>query len=183
MNEPVRYQESCGIAITSLVCGVLSIVCFGPIAAIPAIICGHIALTRIKRAQGTIGGAGLAIAGFTLGYVGLAISLFIMLPMVIAIVLPNFMMARNKAYQHSCEVNMKVIERSIEGYQIDKGNLPADLDSLSPDYIKTTPVDPWGNEFIYTKTADGYTLISTGKDGIENENDITITHSPKESGQ
>jgi Domain of unknown function (DUF4190) len=35
---------------------------------IPAIIMGHIALGRIKRSEGTLGGRGRAIAGLVLGY-------------------------------------------------------------------------------------------------------------------
>jgi acetyl esterase/lipase len=36
--------------------------------AIPAVVCGHLALSAIKRSQGRFGGSGLAVAGLVLGY-------------------------------------------------------------------------------------------------------------------
>ncbi|MCX7005865.1 MAG: DUF4190 domain-containing protein [Kiritimatiellaeota bacterium] len=53
------------LAIWSLVLGLL------PLRAIPAISCGHLARSRIKRAAGALSGRGLALTGIILGYVGL----------------------------------------------------------------------------------------------------------------
>jgi hypothetical protein len=58
-----------GLAITSLVLGILTYCLFIP--AIPAIITGHMALGRIRREPDKIGGKGLAITGLVLGYFGL----------------------------------------------------------------------------------------------------------------
>jgi len=53
-----------GLAIASLACG-LAQFAFGPLATIPAIVCGHMARSQIKRTGEQ--GAGLALAGLTLG--------------------------------------------------------------------------------------------------------------------
>jgi hypothetical protein len=58
-------------AIASLVCGVL-FMC-AP-ASIAAIILGHLALVDIKRTAGRMTGKGMAIAGLTLGYVGITLT-------------------------------------------------------------------------------------------------------------
>ena len=58
-GQPAAQQK--GLAITSLVLGVLSLVCLGPLTGLPAIICGHIAHNRARRAPGQYGGSGLAI--------------------------------------------------------------------------------------------------------------------------
>ena len=63
-----------GLAITSLVLGLLSLVCFGPLAGIPAVICGHLARGRARRLPGQYGGAGLALAGLIMGYVGVVVT-------------------------------------------------------------------------------------------------------------
>jgi hypothetical protein len=52
------------LAIASLACG-LAQFAFGPLATIPAIVCGHMARSQIKRTGEQ--GAGLALAGLTLG--------------------------------------------------------------------------------------------------------------------
>jgi hypothetical protein len=67
---PTAPQNS-NKAIASLVCGVL-FMC-AP-ASIAAIILGHLALVDIKRTAGRMAGKGIAIAGLTLGYVGLTLT-------------------------------------------------------------------------------------------------------------
>jgi hypothetical protein len=42
-----------------LVLGILSLVCFTIFAAIPGVICGHKALSKIKHSNGTLTGQGL----------------------------------------------------------------------------------------------------------------------------
>ncbi|MDB4816971.1 GYF domain-containing protein [bacterium] len=66
-----------GLAIASMVCGILSIIlCYvNAIVGIPAVICGHMAMKRIKASQGQIAGKGMAIAGLICGYLGSVISL------------------------------------------------------------------------------------------------------------
>jgi len=59
-----------GAAIASLVCGIVGMFLFFP-AAVPAVICGHVARSRIRRTGEN--GAGLALAGLILGYIGLLI--------------------------------------------------------------------------------------------------------------
>ena len=63
------------IAIWSLVLAILSFTCGWLLTAIPAVICGHIAWSKIRKSGGTLGGKNIAIAGLILGYIGLAIGL------------------------------------------------------------------------------------------------------------
>ena len=60
----VTAAKTNGLAIASLACG-LAQFAFGPLATIPAIVCGHMARSQIKRTGEQ--GAGLALAGLTLG--------------------------------------------------------------------------------------------------------------------
>ena len=62
------------LATISLIAGVVQFVCFYFIGAIVAIVTGHIARSQIRRSNGTQGGAGMALAGIILGYVGLTLS-------------------------------------------------------------------------------------------------------------
>src|SRR6266496_6460414 len=50
-------EEKC-LAIASFVLGLLSMVCFGFLAGIPAIICGHIARSRVRQSPARYTGAG-----------------------------------------------------------------------------------------------------------------------------
>lgn len=67
-----------GLAIAAMVVGILSIVgiCCWPVAivlAIVAIVLGHVSARSIKSSQGAKAGAGMAKAGFILGYISLAL--------------------------------------------------------------------------------------------------------------
>jgi hypothetical protein len=62
-----------GLAIGSLICGILSLICFGPLTAIPAIILGFLAMTKIKTDPARYGGRGMAIAGIATGAISLVV--------------------------------------------------------------------------------------------------------------
>lgn len=114
MNEPPALPTSpvqpktSGLAIWSLVLGILSLICFSIIAGIPAVICGHIALSRIKRSVGFLQGNGLAIGGLVTGY--LSIALIPLIGMLAAIAIPNFVKARNVAMTNMCINNLRQID-------------------------------------------------------------------------
>jgi GYF domain 2/Domain of unknown function (DUF4190) len=66
-----------GLAIASMVCGIVGYAtcCFVGILGIPAVICGHIAISQINNSPVPVGGRGMAIAGLILGYIGILITL------------------------------------------------------------------------------------------------------------
>jgi hypothetical protein len=67
-----------GMSIAALVCGILAVMsCWvGGIFGVPAVICGHTSLRKIKYSSVPIQGKGMAIAGLVTGYIGIAMSLF-----------------------------------------------------------------------------------------------------------
>jgi general secretion pathway protein G len=61
---------------------------------------------------------------------------------------------------------MTKVDQKVKIYKVKKKKLPDSLDELYKNEDK--PVDPWGNEFRYTKSgAKGYDIISLGADGKE----------------
>jgi hypothetical protein len=69
------YPATNGLAIASLVAGILWLGWFGSIV---AVILGHVALRQIKQSGGRETGNGIAIAGLVLGYMGVATLLFVL---------------------------------------------------------------------------------------------------------
>jgi hypothetical protein len=80
--SPVPPKFNALGAIWSLVLGILSFMCLGIFGAIPAIICGHVARSTIRKSNGLLRGEGLALAGLILGYVALVLNI-ILIPIVI----------------------------------------------------------------------------------------------------
>jgi hypothetical protein len=60
-------QETDPTAVASLICGIVTV--FMPLAAIPAVICGHLSRSKIKKSGGRITGGGMALAGLIIGYI------------------------------------------------------------------------------------------------------------------
>jgi hypothetical protein len=103
------------LAVTSLVLGVLSFLCFlGPLTGIPAIICGHIARSRSKRLPSQYGGAGMALGGLTLGYAS-----FLYIFLLAAMILPALARAKERAQTINCTNNMKQIGVAFRTWAID----------------------------------------------------------------
>ena len=72
---PQTVPHTPAVAIWSLILAVLSFTCGWLFTAIPAVICGHIAWSKIRKSGGTLGGKNIAIAGLILGYIGLTIGI------------------------------------------------------------------------------------------------------------
>jgi hypothetical protein len=62
-------------ATTSLILGLMSLIAFGFLLGVPAMVIGHGARREIQNSQGRLGGEGLAAAGFWTGLVGTVWSL------------------------------------------------------------------------------------------------------------
>jgi hypothetical protein len=72
--QPIRTS---GLAIASLVFSLV-----GPLGSLPAIICGHLALRKIKK-EPSMRGYGLGLAGLIIGYVVLGLSIAIFVPFIV----------------------------------------------------------------------------------------------------
>jgi len=157
MNEPpspppqTATPQNSGLAIWSLVLGILSLTCFGLFSGIPAVICGHKASSRIKQSAGAVTGEGLALAGLITGYMGSALSL-LMFPLMLAIAIPNFVKARSEAQKHACIANLRQIQGAKEIWALENKKLPSDkptaADLYGPTkYVRAEPTCPAGGVY------------------------------------
>ena len=73
-KDDLKPTHTSGLAIASLVFSLI-----GPIGSILAVICGHIALRKIRK-EATVKGHGLALAGLIIGYAVLGLSIVVMIP-------------------------------------------------------------------------------------------------------
>jgi len=73
-DNKVTPARTSGLAVASLVFSLV-----GPITCIPAIICGHLALRRIRK-EPTLRGRGLALAGLIIGYTVFGLSIVLIIP-------------------------------------------------------------------------------------------------------
>jgi prepilin-type processing-associated H-X9-DG protein len=126
-QTPMPKKKTPGIAIASLICGILSWVCVGLLAAIPAVITGHMALGRIKRSAGALAGRGLAIAGLILGYTSIVV-MTVLLVLFFTLVVPAM---KEEASKTECLNNLRQIGIACQSYAADHdGAFPERLSQL-----------------------------------------------------
>jgi hypothetical protein len=159
-------------AVSSLILGILSISLLPVVTAIPAIIFGHIARSRIQKARGTLGGSGLAQAGLITGYIGAGLSLIALLAAV-ALSIAGFVHAKSARVESIS--NGQAIVMACRLYAADhQGNFPKTLEALVPDYLPNRaifvcpfsgPSEPIGYEYYGGKDSDAgrkVLLVSKG---------------------
>lgn len=136
---PASAPKTSAGAIWSLVLGILGLACFSILTAVPAVICGHMAYGRIKRSGGALEGQGLAIAGLITGYLGIAFAV-VLIPLMAAIAIPNFVKARDVAQRNACISNLRTIDAGKQQWAVEKGKnedavpTPTDLGPYLPNF-------------------------------------------------
>lgn len=131
MSAVVQAAKTSSAAIWSLVLGILSLLCFGFLTGIPAVICGHTSRSNIRNSAGALTGGGMALAGLILGYIGIFITT---LGILAAIIVPNFFAYKEQAFCKSVESDAMNAAAAVTCYLIDPAHveLPT-LDDLAAD--------------------------------------------------
>lgn len=133
-------KKKTGMAVTSLVLGILSCACFGILVGIPAIILGHIAYNRARKLPDQYGGGRLALVGFVTGYASL-----IMTVVLAALLLPALAQAQKKAQRTWCMNNLKQVGRAFQSW----------ADAHAGQYPFNVPAREGGTLEFCKRSADG----------------------------
>lgn len=183
---PSAQSPTSGLAITSLVLGILSVTAAGCVTGLPAVICGHMARGEISRSNNSIQGAGIALAGLILGYLSMVITVVVLV--LVFVIGFAAVKAEDEASNMSREVKAQAtmggIKSSLALYKTSAGAYPTTAQGLKAlverpvvepvpkDWEKTldeVTADPWGNAFFYEspgrKNPDNYDIFSSGPDG------------------
>jgi len=117
-----RKPKASGLAIASLVCGLLGFVTAG-LSGIAAVITGHMALSAIRKANGALAGRGMSIAGLITGYLTILI-----LPIAILAGLALPVIMKNKMMAERAETlsNVRQIGLALHAFDEEYGTFPAD---------------------------------------------------------
>lgn len=120
---PAMEPQTSKLAVWSLVCGIATLFC-SCITGFPAIIMGVMALNRIGKSQGALGGKGLAIAGLccacTLGITGTA--------MIAGLAIPAFNQVQERAKIMQAASSARQIVISLKSYAGDNSGQYPDAD-------------------------------------------------------
>lgn len=103
-------QETNGLAIGSLICGILFFIFPS---ALVAIVLGHVSRSQIRKSQGRQTGSGMALAGLILGYLGIS---FIPILIIAAIAIPNLLRAKMAANEASAVGALRTYNTALVAY-------------------------------------------------------------------
>jgi len=171
-----------------LICGIAAYLILPFLAAVPAIILGHLALSDIKKKAGQLKGNGLAIAGMVMGYAQVVFFPFLLI--IAAIAIPNLLRARMAANEASAVGSLRTYNTAMVTYAAQCQNIgfPASVQKLGPGkgdceganlvgpqlaapgagksgytfFYSPGPADNLGRVASYTITADPITDNTTG---------------------
>lgn len=128
---PPAPQRTNPLAGWSLGLGLGSLFCI--FSAIPAVICGHMAISRINRSGGREGGRGMAVAGLVIGYLMIAA-----IPVLLSLAIPTFNIVQQKALEAKSMANARQVVLSCKMWASDHGGkYPPDLETLVQDGVIT----------------------------------------------
>jgi len=116
---PAGRPRTSGMAIASLVLGILGYFLFG-VPALVGLALGIVSLVQINGSQGRLGGRGLAIAGICVS------SLFILV--VPAVLLPGLAREREMKRGAACRANLHTLAIAVRMYRVDEGGYPPPYD-------------------------------------------------------
>jgi general secretion pathway protein G len=102
------------------------------------------------------------------------------LAMLAALVAPALFGNLDKGKQSTATTQISMLEAALDSYRLDIGHYPDTLQSLVENeddedgwdgpYLNRSdevPLDPWDNEFIYSRDGRSFMLMSYGADGVE----------------
>jgi len=181
---PVAAPKTSGLAIASLICGIVG--CTG-IGAIAGLILGFVALSKIKNSGGQMTGRGLAIAGIVISvFMMLVFAVFVVMGLFTALAMPRAVRATHQvgeARTSAVGTTLENFEMAIDAFEVDCGRYPttaeglkalvqqpAGLNGWKGPYLKAgLPMDSWGHPYFYVcpgrHSPQAYDLYSAGPDG------------------
>ena len=122
--------KASGLAISSLVLGCLGLLTCG-LTSLVGLILGIVALVRISKSQGQVGGKGIALAGTIV-----SAAFLVLVPIPAAMLLPALAQAKQKAQGIMCMNNVKQLNLGLMMYASDNKNLLPDgsrwCDAIKP---------------------------------------------------
>lgn len=152
-----------GLALASMVIGILSCLTCGGLlgpGAIVGLVLGIVAIVKANRQPSIYGGQGPAIAGIACS----GFALVFIVPMAMAIMIPNIVAARRAANEGSSISVLRKISEAESTYHVNHGRY-GDLDELAAEHL----IDPEivsgarnGYRFVVSQQSDPVAFQATG---------------------
>jgi general secretion pathway protein G len=88
----------------------------------------------------------------------------------------NVFQRLKEAQVQTARLDLRAISDGVDLYHVETGNWPDSLAVLVPKFVKEIRKDPWGNDYQYLRTGDGYDIYSYGPDKAQGGGDDITVH-------
>lgn len=80
-----------------------------------------------------------------------------------------------EAQARTAKLDLQAISNGVDLYHVETGQWPDSLTQLVPKYVRDLHKDPWGSEYSYVRSGEGYDVYSYGPDKAQGgADDITV---------
>jgi len=86
------------------------------------------------------------------------------------------------AQRQTATLDLKSISNGVDLYHVETGQWPESLQQLVPKFLKDVHKDPWGVDYVYVKSGDGYDVYSYGPDKAQGGGDDIVIHGGEGAG-
>jgi general secretion pathway protein G len=88
----------------------------------------------------------------------------------------NVFQRLKEAQVRSAQLDLKAISNAVDLYHVETGTWPDGIQQLVPKYIKDLHKDPWGIDYAYLRSGDGFDVYSYGPDKTQGGGDDITVH-------
>jgi general secretion pathway protein G len=87
-----------------------------------------------------------------------------------------------EAQVRTATLDLKALSNGVDLYHVETGQWPDSLQQLVPKYVKDLHKDPWGSEYAFVRTGEGYDVYSYGPDKAQGGADDITVHGGEAAG-
>ena len=87
-----------------------------------------------------------------------------------------------EAQVRTATLDLKSISNGVDLYHVETGQWPDTLQQLVPKYLKDLHKDPWGSDYGYVRTGEGFDVYSFGPNKAQGGNDDITVHGGETAG-
>jgi len=94
----------------------------------------------------------------------------------------NVFQRLKEAQVRSAQLDLKAISNAVDLYHVETGQWPESIQQLAPKYVKDLHKDPWGIDYAYVRSGDGFDVYSYGPDKAQGGGDDITVHGGEGGG-
>jgi len=94
----------------------------------------------------------------------------------------NVFQRLKEAQIRTARLDLAAISNAVDLYHVETGQWPDGVQQLVPKYLKDMHKDPWGIDYSYVRSGDGFDVYSYGPDKAQGGGDDITVHGGEGTG-